>query len=497
MGFLGLYINPIKKRASLFFVLLGLLIVENTYGQTIFDAIRYTQYATGTDAWSSALPGRGVSDFAGPGSFIYNPATVGFAKDSYGDFSFAVIDATSEGQFLGETYSDNNGRPAIGNLHYAYKFPTYKGSLVVGGGYSRTALFDRYINASGFNNTHSITDLFAQDDYYYNAAFNTFAIDTLSNGYSESALRIDGFRGITQNVEVIEQGQLGEWSIYSAIEFQKNFMVGISLSLPTGNYLFKRNFLEIDTDNRYNFDVTDYDVDFIELNDQIDAEIGGGLQGLITRLGFAYKTSILQIGASVELPSTLQINETYKSQILTIFDRANTSEPPQRIENSFSYLIKRPLRYRVGATLKPVTNFALSAAFENAEFSNIEFSEIADRSYEFNLNRSVSDLLQSTSNLHFAASYTVPNSYELRAAYSLLQSPERNFDLTEQEVFSVGAGIDLYEGWQLNFSIIGSRFEDIYSAYDAYITGDPTLYSLRVQEKIWQSQVFVGFNYRF
>lgn len=475
-------------------ILVALIFNTNSVmAQNVFDAIRYSQNGTGKDAWSSALPGRGVSQYAGSGTFIDNPAAVGFSQNSHVDFSLVFINAQSEGQFLGNNYNDSNGRPAIGNLHYSYKYPTNKGSLVIGGGYNRIALFDRYLNASGFNDTHSITDFFAQDDYYYNAAFNTFAVDTLVGGYPESALRIDGFRGIDQYVEIIEQGQMGEWSLYTALEFKKNFMVGISVGYQTGRYDYRRNFNEIDNRNDYNFDVTDYDVDFIQTNDRIDADLGG----FMIRMGAAYKLGILQLGGSVELPSTLQIREDYSSEITTIFDREGTSEPTQRIENFFDYHIRRPLRYKLGATVTPTPAFAVSAAYEYMDYSNIEFQEIESFRLETQLSMAVSNALRGASNYHISASYTVPESYELRAGYSILQSAERNFDLTEQEIFSLGAGIDLYQGWQMNFSIIGNRFQDIYTAYETFVTNDPTLYALQATENIWRSQLFIGFNYRF
>lgn len=461
--------------------------------QNVFDAIRYSQNGTGKDAWSSALPGRGVSQYAGSGTFIDNPAAVGFSKDSHVDFSFVFIDAQSEGQFLGNNFNDSNGRPAIGNLHYSYKYPTSKGSLVVGGGYNRVALFDRYLNASGFNDTHSITDLFAQDDYYYEPAFNTFAVDTLVGGYPESALRIDGFRGIDQYVEVIEQGQMGEWSLYTALEFKQNLMIGVSVGYQTGRYNYRRNFNEIDTQNRYNFDVTDYDVDYIQTVDRIDADLGG----FMVRLGAAYKVGILQLGGSIELPSTLSLREDFSTEITTIFDREGTSEPTQRIESFTDYHIERPARYKLGATLSPTPSFALSAAYEYMDYSAIRFEEIENFRLETELAMGIQNSLRGANNYHVSASYTVPDSYELRAGYSIIQSAERNFDLTEQEIFSLGAGIDLYQGWQMNFSIIGNRFQDLYTAYEAFITGDPTLYALQATESVWRSQLFLGFNYRF
>lgn len=483
----------VVPKVYLLFVLSIVLIPLEISAQSVFDAIRYSQNGTGKDAWSSALPGRGVSQYAGSGTFIDNPAAVGFSKDSHLDFSLVFINAQSDGQFLGNNFDDSNGRPAIGNAHYSYKYPTNQGSLVVGGGYNRVALFDRYLNASGFNDTHSITDLFAQDDYYYEPAFNTFAVDTLVGGYPESALRVDGFRGIDQYVEVIEQGQMGEWSLYTALEFKQNLMVGLSVGYQTGSYNYRRNFNEIDIQNRYNFDVTDYDVDYIQAIDRIDADLGG----IMIRLGAAYKLGILQLGGSIELPSSLQVREDYSTEITTLFDREGTSEPTARKEDFFDYDIERPIRYKLGATITPTNAFALSAAYEYMDYSEIAFENIEDFRVETQLSMAISNSLRGASNYHLSASYTVPESYELRAGYSIIQSAERNFDLTEQEIFSLGAGIDLYQGWQMNLSIIGNRFQDIYTAYEAFITGDPTLYALQASENVWRSQVFLGFNYRF
>jgi hypothetical protein len=461
--------------------------------QSVFDAIRYTNKGTAYDARAIGAPGLGFSRFNGAGTAMDNPAAVGFTKDSFFDFSLGAITAQGEGNFLQNTYSDNNGRPVIGNLHYAYRFPTVQGSLVIGGGYARAGAFDRYINATAFNDTHSMTDFFAQNDYYYGLAFQTFAVDTLSDGYPESALRIDGFQGIDQNLEVIEQGQLGEWNLYSALEVQKGLMVGLSVGYQTGSYRYRRNLTEIDLNDAYTFEFTDYDVNFIELEDRIDADI----RGFVARLGVAYSINRLHIGASVELPSNLTIQEDFGSSLTTIFDRVETSEPTADISGNTEYDISRPMRFKLGASVEPIKNLVLSGAVELTDFSAIEMDRLEDPALELQLNRFISQELQDVNAYHAAIEYTVPMQFALRAGYSKYESPERATQLTAQDVFSLGSTFEMYGGWQLNLGMQISLFEDEYVGYEAFVTNDPTLYRLLATENIQRTQLFVGLNYRF
>jgi hypothetical protein len=87
--------------------------------------------------------------------------------------------------------------------------------------------------------------------------------------------------------------------------------------------------------------------------------------------------------------------------------------------------------------------------------------------------------------------------YDLRFGYSHIPSSEQSFDLTTQNVFSFGGGIEMYGGWQFNFGVTASQFEDVYVGYEAQVTGDETLYSLSATENVLRAQVFAGFSYRF
>src|SRR5699024_2091449 len=166
------------------------------------------------------------------------------AKGGYLSFHLSSRYVDESGRYLGTTTDFSDSQTGVGDLGLVYKFPTTRGSLVIGGGYSQSSTFNRALSVNAFNEESTITDFynssFASDDLFF-TAYDAFAIYDPSpgdNSYENttSAFRANRYKGIYQNMELTERGQLGEYSAFIATEVMKNFYLGATIGLTSGQY---------------------------------------------------------------------------------------------------------------------------------------------------------------------------------------------------------------------------------------------------------------------
>lgn len=479
------------------FLVLGVFLAITAQAQNGDSPISYkslglqfsTQNANG-DASSAAVPS--VSSYNGFGSFIDNPAVMALAKSS--DFSLGWFYGNNDqtNTYLGNKSSDNFRKTDFGNVGMLFKYPTSQGSLVFGAGYNLTASNKNKAFLSGRNNTSTITDTFVDPSSSYNGiAYDAYAIDygDLTETYYESIFRIgfmpNQYPGITQYVDVNRDNRQGEFSFFAATEFQKNFFAGLSIGVVSGTSNYSRNFQELDEFNDYDGDFIGQDangnggtdIDLITLNDNIKSTI----EGVNARGGLAYKLGDLAtIGASVTLPTKLNITEKYSSAIKSEFDDGTATNTYDYF-GEFDYAITKPAQYNIGATLFAFTGFSFSAAAEFIDYSKIKISliesDISDPVEKADLIQSEQQIqdeinrdYNSVTNLKFGAVYTLPNKSQLKTGYAIYPAQSKQFNV-EKKLLSVGLSIPITYG--IMFDITGQ-----YSIWDdrslLYSYSDPT-----------------------
>lgn len=154
----------------------GLGTIPTAEAQNRFDALRFsTQYPAG-DAMNAA-GSAAAADFLDYASVLQNPATLGLAPNSSFNLGLGLRNISEEARYLGSTNSFDDSQTRFTNLGFVYKLPTVQGSLVIGGGYNQTADFNRAYRINAFNERSSITDFFFDNDFYFDTAFNAFAIE--------------------------------------------------------------------------------------------------------------------------------------------------------------------------------------------------------------------------------------------------------------------------------------------------------------------------------
>lgn len=487
-----------------FITLLVLLTASSfsLHAQSADDVLRYSLEYPSYDPISLVIPG--VSQPTGFGAYQDNPASMALFEESFFSFGLSSRFIDETGTYLGNSSNFSDNQTGVGDIGFLYKVPTTRGSLVVGGGYSQTTDFNRALAAGGRNEQSTITDFYntTSDDSLFFAAFDVYAIDFATNDSSFSETKSifrffdDNFYpGINQDVELTERGKIGEYSIFLATEFLKDFSVGASIGYLSGSYSYRRNFLEsdrqndydaafIDTDGDGNFET---DIDNILSVDRIDADI----QAFSARLGFVYQpTEAISIAASYEFPSRLYIDETYNTEITTTFD--NSVQFSDDAPGRFSYSIVRPQRVKVGATVQPIEGISISAAAEGIRYSDaeIDFDEIELNPLENSINSTVRSNFNDVINLRAGLEFDINDSFTPRFGYAYFPNPQDGFG-SDRQFINGGFSAVLTKGLIFDFGLQYSFWDDQNILYD-YVTPTGESGSEIVQEEVTRLNVMAG-----
>lgn len=465
--------------------------------QSADDVLRYSIEYPSYDPISMVIPA--VSQPTGFGAFQDNPATMALFDKSFFSLSLSSRFIDETGTYLGNSPNMSDNQTGISDLGIAYKVPTSQGSLVVGGGYSQTTDYNRALSASGRNEQTTLTDFYnvTADDSLFFAAFDVYAIDfaTTDSSFSntKSIFRFfedNAYPGINQDVELTERGKIGEYSIFLATEFLKNFSVGASIGYLSGSYSYDREFLESDRQNDYNANFIDTDgdgspdtdIDNILSVDRIDADI----EAFSARLGFVYKPiENLSVAASYEFPSKLYIDESFNTEITTTFD--NNVQFSDEAPGRFSYNIVRPQRFKIGATLKGVSGVRISASAEGIKYSDarIEFEELDLNPLEGDINSTVRSNFNDVINLRGGLEFDINKYFTPRLGYAYFPNPQDGFGSARQFV-NGGFSAVLTKGLMFDFGLQYSFWDDQNILYSTSSTSEV------VEEEVTRMNVMFG-----
>lgn len=449
-------------------------------------ALQFSEQSFNGDAGTGLFPS--VATVNGYGSFVDNPATVGLIEENYFSFGLANNRYEYENSYLGNTLSSEDNSTSLGNIGFVYKLPTKQGSFVIGGGYNSISNQKGVTHLSARNNESTITDQFkdpASD--YYDIAFNAYAIDwgDVDSTYLESIFRIGlpNFPGITQEADISYKTNMGEYSAFFGTEFQENLFIGVSAGLTTGNYTYRRDFLEVDDQNDYNYNFIpsdtpgdSTDIDNILTHDEIDADIFG----FTLRTGLLYKVSQnFNIGLSYQIPSTLVVREGYYSSIKTELDDGSTPfESDFASEKDYEYRINKPGELNVGIALIDIGGFDLSVSGEFINYSNLSLDLIKGNDLSFNdeveirdqqeeLDSFMEENYKSVINYKAGLGYQVTDLLKLKAGYAFFEGKSEVYE-ADRNVFSGGFTANITKNIVLDLTGQYSFWDDRSVAYSYY-----------------------------
>lgn len=455
--------------------------------QNLYDGLRYSQSYPLADPASMAMGGATTGLTADAGGFLVNPAGMALTGKSFFYFGLGNRDVTESATYLGNRSKFSDNQTGISNIGFIFKAPTQVGSLVMGAGYAQSMDYNRSFSVSGYNTATSITDFLVNStsDLYNGTAYDAWAIDQDAFGQFTVYDGAGGFAGADQYVEYFERGQMGEYSLFFATEFQKNLFVGVSLGLPAGQYSYRRAFLEEDINNLYT--TAPYDVDAVTVEDKIDASI----RGFNARIGMLYKpTDFAKISLSYTTPTRFEVSESYSTYIQTdfkTFDVDGNNSYWAETPGEITYRVLSPSRLNAGVAFESGA-LTLAASVERLNYSAMEmsgFGVAGDRDERRRIRREFT----TANHLRLGASYKLGQNI-LRGGYGIQQSPHRTEDLGAEFV-SGGVTVDLGNDFALD---LGMQYMTRTDKQALYNTGTVTE---TVSSKVGRFHTMIGFRVGF
>src|SRR5699024_1453569 len=426
-----------KWTIVLFSFILGFAV--NVQAQTAGDVLRYSLEFPSYDAETIIMPG--IARHTGFGAYQDNPASMALARYGYISFDLNTRYVDESAGYLGNNTSFSGSQTDVGDLGFVYKFPTTRGSLVIGAGYSQSSDFTQNFSVNGFNDRSTITDMYSFQGPGYQellneAAWDAFAIDDRKDGSSVSIFRFvepenfDDYPGIYQDVEETERGRVGDYSAFVSAEVMKDFYLGASIGFTYGTYAYKREFMETDRDDVYDVNIipvyerdNNYsDFDKILNTYTIDTE----LQAVSARVGAIYQPEKnLNIGLSYKFPSRIQVDETFDTHISTILD--NDVEYTGDANGETSYDVIRPSHIKGGFSYQMPQGLTLSAMVEGVLYSDAEYDESGTSSYEQDINSEIRNNFTDVLNIRGGLAYNVNDYFTPRVGYGYYPSPAEEY----------------------------------------------------------------------
>lgn len=498
------------------------LVIDTVQAQTGDDGLRFAERSPGLTAQNIGMGGVGYAGTTDGASLILNPAGLALADRSALSGSVSLNHTRDRSDYrvagLSSTSSTDVSQLTFGDLSYIYKAPTSQGSLVFGAAFHQINSWERDLEFGGENPVNSITDffmpvagefeLFEDEDGIFPdfsrtlsfIAFETFAIDFDRDLFDQGAdipfLPAVRAGTVSQVSRVKESGTMREFNFGVAYEASEGVFVGASVNIPYGTYKFERVFDEDDIFDDNNGENGTTDFDYLTYADGFESDI----IGINARFGvIGYVSPTIRLGANVETPTSMSIEESFFSTLETSFDNGDTfffgggiDDPGQ---GEFEYTLTTPWRIGVGAAYEG-PNLTVMLDLEWIDWSTMRFSSSSTSFAD--VNDRIEDQLETVVNGRLGAQYKI-NQLFLRAGLGYSPDPHRNRAGSasipsvdeERGYVSFGLGYRFSDTIQADIGWMGERYDDIYQPYSE-VDGAPI-----VDEEITRGRVVVGLTVLF
>lgn len=499
--------------------------ISTTQAQYSFDALRLSKQMPAQDPHSIALGSSSVSRLQGFGSYIINPAVAAQMPSSSFTAGIGIREISQESAYIGERSSFSDNQTGLTHIGFNYKAPTAVGSLVFGGGYIQTADYNTAFTVDAYNDLTSRTYQFLTD-YTGDIAYNTFAIDDY-NGFFESVFEYGGFQGVDQFAETIRRGQSGEYSLYLATEFLKDFFVGASVGIPVSKSVFEQVFIEsspLDVSGRPVYSGQEnsgsYNINRMLFEEKIKVDA----IGYNARVGLLFAgLDLIDLGASYSTGTRWNVEERFDAFVQTRFQDVVTLDGQVRTDDDggtfgpqlsdelsgeYSYKVRTPSRIHLGASTKDLPVADISVSAERVNYSTIRLRDFdsADRDLEIDENNFINQNFNDVWNFRAGAAINMFESIEPRVGWAYMANPVSYIENNDRHFLSGGIGIGLNQNTSLDFGLqygFWETTEDLYSV-DASTgiivdpqTNAPVTFIETADQDVDRFHVTFGITFRF
>ncbi len=454
-------------------ILLALFFISNfIMAQNYNDGYRLSEQTIDFDARTLALGNSTIATFGNFSSALINPAGLGTIRKNILKFGINSSEFDNSVSFFNNLSNSQSENTDFSQFSLVLPLPAKKGSAVLAFGYQQTRNFNSALSFSGFNsgNNSMIQDLTAfNEDIAFELGVSYPVYDSEGN-YLNDETSING--NLRQIGSIKEDGQLKSWIMSGALEISKDVFLGATFNIISGNYLSNRNY----TENDYEFDnytglldpqdSSTLGFESFKLNDIIDWNISGW----DLRLGLLYKpNSALSFGATVKLPSTFNIEESYSIYGKSYFsNNVFAVDQPGTINR---YEISTPMEISAGfSALLPLVRVNASAKL--VDYSQIEFKNGFDEEILISKNDEIKEVFERVINYNIGLEVTLPYpTLKLRGGFIYNPSPFKG-DIKDydKKYFTAGVGFPVTGNILLDLAYIHGWWNDFGDNYGVEVS---------------------------
>ena len=485
-------------------LILSIFHFGNIYAQNEEDALRYSKRDIGGTARNMAMAGAITALGGDFSAVLQNPAAVGkFGKNNFSFTPYVGHDRV-ETNYLNQSKSTQKSSFKISNISFlkAYDLNAITNtdwvSLQLGAGYNRTQSFNQNTNYSGTGQTSIIdyfiskadgissTEIYSILPFSSGLAYETFAIDPYLNPDQTTSYSTPIFGPVMQSRNIRSEGGMGEINFVMSANYKNRLLIGGSFNVVLLNYYTAFNHIETYNDPMSTLKKIDYS-GYLDVSGR----------GLNARIGAIFTpTDFIRLGASIETPTRLSINEKFGNDLRTTLGSSvnSVTTPPT---GAFDYVVRTPLKATgsIGFIFKKLGS--ISAEFELIDYSTMKMKSLRNSGvnfYAFNSeNQQITNLYTTGYNIKLGAEARLTPSLYLRGGYATFGSPfksEKNIYSPDDVFYTGGLGYN-FGKYYLDFAAVVKQSKFNYVAYD------PTFEGSTASVNSLRKQFVLTFGYRF
>lgn len=435
----------------------GLFISVTAMAQSSNDALLYSPMQPHGTARSQALGGAGVGLGGDYSSAHLNPAGIAIFKTGEFHISGGVGINQNTSNYLGNGQLDNKGNrsnfqlPSIGlvmatnkndgkstwnNISFSLgmeRLANYNNEIVIAGNNKKSSLSDVWIDDffDGSGSTKALgSDLADATGLYadYQPTTGNKELMTLAS----PSRQIGGLPdGIQQRGTLRTEGGLNEYTFAVGGNYGDRLYIGASINLPSINYKESLTWSEDDasSDKNNQFGYFDYYKDL--------KRTGLGFGG---KLGILYKVSDhFRLGGTFVTPTWYSIHDSQTSELYSDTEDqrgeigAKSLDMTEGYPVEYDYSYTAPLRAAAGASYffgdlsaPKTTQGFITADYEFVDQASGKFRMSDERATQDVLNKNISAIYKSTSNIRAGAEVRFQAMYAVRLGFAAYGNPYSN-----------------------------------------------------------------------
>lgn len=370
-------------KTRYYIIIISLCLSFTSFGQTQWNAIRYSQlYTSGTARFSAMGGAFGAvgGDFT---SASTNPAGLGLYRGSEFTFTpnYSLVKAKAD--YLGNTSKESETNLSVGNLGIVNTYNSKRNnglvSATIAFGYNALNDFHRTTTMQGINNNTSLLDNFVWyannknelQEFYEALAFETALMpmtqDSGSYWHYLQPYEPYGYEGYGQRqTRIVEKrGYIGEYLFSTALNISDKLFLGGTFGVHALRYYEDIYHEETDIED---LEPEFYSFRFGEYNTTRG-------YGYVFKVGFIFKPiHMLRIGASFHAPVIYDLTDDKYTDLNTYWDSNAPMSDDFASSNVYSkeYTLKTPYRANLSTAIILGKLGILSAEYEYVDYSSAD-----------------------------------------------------------------------------------------------------------------------------